>query len=158
MGSLVPAGWRESLDELRGRVSKVFYRWLPHRSEQVPARTHESWPGALLAGTAPRVNIEETDDEVAVTAELPGLDEKDFYVELDGHRLILRGEKKASREEKKRNYYYTESTYGSFYRAVPLPCEVEGDKVRANYKHGVLTVRMPKTEDAKSRSVRVKID
>jgi len=157
MGNLVPASWRDSVEELRDRVSSIFDRWLPRRAEQVPTEVYDHWPGYLLSATAPTVDIEETDDEVIVTAEMPGLDEKDFNVELIDQRLILRGEKKASREEKKRNYYHAESSYGSFYRAVSLPCEVNGDNVRATYKRGILEVHMPKTEETKARTVRVKV-
>jgi len=158
MSNLVPASWYNSVDGLRGRVSHIFDRWLPRRAEQVPSTPSEHWPGNLPWMTIPTVNIEESDDAITVTAELPGLDEKDFHVELSNQRLILSGEKKASREEEKRNYYYSESSYGSFYRTIPLPCDVDGDNVKARYKRGVLTVRMPKTEEAKARSVRIKVD
>ncbi len=157
MNNLVPAFWRDSVEELRDRVSSIFDRWRPRRAEQVPTKVHGQWPGYLMRMSVPTVDVEETDDEVIVTAEMPGLDENDFRVELLDQRLILRGEKKACREEKKRRYYFAESRYGSFYRAIPLPCEVNGDKVRATYERGVLEVRMPKTDEAKARKVRVKV-
>ena len=157
MSNLVPASWRDSVQELRDRVSGVFDRWLPHRAEQAPVKVTEYAPAYLRAATMPAVDLAETDDEVLVHAELPGLDKKDFNVELDGQRIVLRGEKKASREEKKRNYYYAESSYGSFFRAIPLPCEVDGDRAKATYKGGVLDLRLPKTEKAKARTVHVKV-
>ena len=158
MSDLVPASWRDSVDGLRNRVSHAFDRWMPHRSEPEPTKLHEHWLDKLVSAKMPAVDMDEDDNTLTVTAELPGLDKKDFHVELEDRRLIVRGEKKTSREDKKRNYYYAESSYGSFYRAIPLPCEVVGDKVQATYKRGVLTVTMPKTEEAKARSVRVKVD
>ena len=157
MSNIVPVSWRDSVDELRGRVAKVFDRWRPGRERRVAVRSDEHWPDNLLFGAAPMINLEESDDEITVTAEMPGLDEKDFHVELDDSRLIVHGEKRMSRKEKKRNYYYTESSYGSFYRTIPLPCAVKADKVDAAYKRGVLTVRLPKTDEAKSQQIRVKI-
>jgi HSP20 family protein len=117
----------------------------------------ESWPANMFSTPVPAINVEEGPDEVVVTAELPGLDKKDFRVQLQDQRLILQGEKKASREEKKRNYYYAESSYGSFYRAIPLPCEVDADHIQANCKHGVLKVRLPKTEKAKASTIQVQV-
>jgi HSP20 family protein len=157
MSNLVPASWRDSVEELRDRVSNIFDRWLPRRAEQVPSRRHEHWAGDLLSATAPNVDLAETDDEVLVYAELPGLDRSDFKVELDDRRILLRGNKKVSREEKKRNFHYSESAYGSFYRAIPLPCEVRSDQAKATYEKGVLKVRLPKTEEARARSTCVKV-
>ena len=159
MNRLVPTTLRNSVEELRDRVSAVFDRWLHRRSEQIPVRVDEHrWPGFSLGSVIPTISVEETDDDIVVTAEVPGLDKQDFKVELDNTRLILRGEKKSSREENHRNYYYSETSYGSFYQAVPLPCEVDIDKARAKCKHGVLRVTMPKTEQAKSRRFRVKVN
>jgi len=85
------------------------------------------------------------------------LTEKDFSVELSGDRLVLKGEKKANREEKKRDYHYAECSYGSFTRSIPLPCEVDADKASARYARGVLIVTLPKTEAAKARRVKVDV-
>lgn len=158
MNAVVPATWRSTADELRQRVSSIFDRWMPSRAEQVPTSAHEYWPSYFASATVPTVDLKETDEEVVVTAELPGLDEKDFNVELEGRRLVLRGEKRVSREDRNRTYYHTECSYGSFYRSVPLPCEVDTNKTRATYRRGVLKVRMPKTEEAKANTVRVTIN
>ncbi|MFP4502667.1 MAG: Hsp20/alpha crystallin family protein [Candidatus Hydrogenedentota bacterium] len=157
MSNLVPVSWRNSIEDLRDRVSGIFDRWAPTRTGDTLPNEGGLWAGGLFSHPLPAVDVEETDDEVRVSAELPGLEEKDFHVELDGQRLLLHGEKNASREEKKRNYYYAESAYGAFFRAVPLPCDVDRDKTRAQYKHGVLTVTMPKTEEAKARRLQVEV-
>lgn len=157
MSNLVPISWKDSFDGLRGRVMRLFDGWQPRRSEVEP-KDDTYWPTSLLESGGPAVNIIENDDEVLVSADLPGLSEKDFNVELEGYRLILRGEKQASREDKRRGYYYAERSYGSFYRAIPLPCEVNGNKADAKYKHGVLRLRLPKTDAAKARRKRVTIN
>ena len=158
MTKLVPASWRDSTEELRERVLSVFDRWRPGRSKQVPAKAEPEWSDGFPFGTTPTIDLAETEDEILVYAEMPGFDRSDFKVELDDRRFVLRGEKKVSRKRKKRNYHYAESSFGSFYRALPLPCKVETGKAKAKYKGGVLKVRLPKAHDAKSRSVRVSIN
>lgn len=157
MSNLVPSSWKESFDGLRGRVMRLFDRWQPHRTP-IERDDNAYWPASLLEFGGPAVDVVENDDDLLVSADLPGLSEKDFNVELEGDRLILRGEKQASREDKGRGYYYAERSYGSFYRAIPLPCEVDGDKADAKYKHGVLRLRLPKTPAAKARRKRVTIN
>jgi len=85
------------------------------------------------------------------------LSEKDIHVDLDGQRLVLRGEKKATHEDRRGTYYYSECRYGSFYRAIPLPCEVDADKVNATCKNGVLRVQLPKTASSKAKRIPVSI-
>jgi HSP20 family protein len=112
------------------------------------------WGSSLLEpyGTFnPRVDVTETETEVKVTAELPGLDEKDVEVSLTQNMLTLSGEKKAEKEDKGENYYRVERSYGSFRRTIPLPIEVEADKVEAIFKNGVLNVVLPKTAQAQAR-------
>jgi len=110
-----------------------------------------------LGRFSPRVNVTETDDEIRVTAELPGLDEKDIEVTLDRDMLTIKGEKKQEHEEKKGNYYRMERTFGSFQRTIPLPAEVQEDKAEASFEKGVLTITLPKTEEAKSQKKRIEV-
>ncbi len=101
----------------------------------------------------PRVDISETDQEVNISAELPGLDEKDITVEMQDDILFLRGEKKSDHEEKRKNWFRREQTYGSFHRAIPLPGGVDTAKATAQFKKGVLTVTAPKCEkESESRN------
>jgi len=136
----------------------VFDRWTPHwKHELKPIRRFAEWPFLWSSEAMPAVDVVEKDEAIEVMAELPGLTEKDFTVELCGGQLILSGEKKSEHEEEDGGYYYSECSYGSFQRAVELPCEVDGDKVHAQYKHGVLTVTLPKTESAQTKRVPVDV-
>jgi len=92
----------------------------------------------------PAVNVSETDKEVLVDAELPGLDVKDVDVSLQGETLLIKGEKKFEEEEKKDNFHRIERSYGTFTRAVPLPCNVDAKGVSAKFEKGVLHVVLPK--------------
>lgn len=105
----------------------------------------------------PQVDVVENDREIKVLAELPGLDEKDVEVALDGTTLMISGEKKAEKEDRGDNYYHVERSYGSFRRAVPLPNEVDTDKIDATFKNGVLTVVLPKTPEARQRVKKIAV-
>jgi HSP20 family protein len=98
---------------------------------------------------SPRFEVSETEEEIQVKAELPGMDEKDIEVTLDESSLTIRGEKKEEREEKKRSYVLSEVSYGQFHRTLPLPSGIERDKVKARFKKGVLTLTLPKSETAR---------
>lgn len=106
---------------------------------------------------APSVDVSETDDEITVSADVPGMDEKDIEVTLDNDVLVLRGEKKREREEKKRNYHLVERAYGEFCRRIPLPSSIDPDKVKARFAKGVLTISIPKKPEARSREKKIEI-
>jgi HSP20 family protein len=119
------------------------------------------WPtsGELVRQTAfavPQVDVAET--ELQVTAELPGLDEKDVQVNLDENLLILQGEKKSEHEEKQKNYHLMERSYGSFQRTIPLPGGVDPTKVKAIFKKGVLHITLPKLPEAKTLRKQIKVE
>ncbi|RVA64897.1 Hsp20/alpha crystallin family protein, partial [Mesorhizobium sp. M7A.F.Ca.CA.001.11.2.1] len=109
-----------------------------------------------FAATWPSVEISDTDKEVRVTAEIPGLDESDIEVLLDNGALKLKGEKRSETEDKDRQF--SERFYGRFERLIPLGYEVEEDKVNAAFKNGVLTVTLPKTERAQAKAKRIAIN
>ncbi len=96
----------------------------------------------------PNVNVVEDDKEIRVSAELPGIDEKDIEVSLSKDSLTIKGEKREEKEDKGKNYYRMERSYGSFSRTIPLPTEIDDEKVKAQFKKGVLTVTLPKTAKA----------
>lgn len=112
--------------------------------------------GLRSAGAA-GFEVSETDDELRVKAELPGMDEKDIEVSLDENVLTIRAERKDEHEEKKRNYQVSEMSYGSFQRSVPLQAAVDRDRATAKFKRGVLTLTLPKTEQAKAEHKRIPI-
>ena len=106
----------------------------------------------------PTVDLAETENEVTVTAELPGVDPKDVRIEMVGTTLTIRGEKKQEREEKKRNYHYVERSFGQFHRSIPLPSTVDSAKVEAACRDGVLTVKVAKHPEAKPKRIAVKAE
>ena len=112
----------------------------------------ESW-----GGYTPRVDLTEDEKAYTVTAELPGMDEKDVEVTLSDNALTLRGEKKHESEEKGKNFYRMERSYGSFQRVVPIPAEVDDKKIEATFKKGVLTVNLPKTEAARKEEKKITV-
>jgi HSP20 family protein len=103
------------------------------------------------AAFSPRVDVSETDKDVIVSAELPGMDEKDISVEMDDAAITIRGEKQEEKEDKGKNWYSREQSYGSFHRAIPLPASVDGSKAKAKFKKGVLTVTIPKHEEEQTK-------
>lgn len=140
---------RHPLDAFQREMNRVFEDFF-----QAPAQGQGSWP--FEAGT-PRVDVSEREREYEVTAELPGLEQKDVELTLADNVLTIRGEKKAEREEKDKNYYLSERSFGSFRRAIPLPAEVDEDKVDASFKNGVLRVRLPKSAEAQARTRRIEV-
>jgi HSP20 family protein len=107
--------------------------------------------------TTPSIDVSETDEEVRITADLPGMDEKDVQVVLENDILTLKGEKKQEQEEKKRNYHVIERSYGEFQRVISLPASVDKEKIKATFKKGVLSVILPKTPESKSTQKRIAI-
>ena len=97
---------------------------------------------------SPSIDVSETDKEIKVAAELPGMDDKDIEVNLNKDSLTIKGEKKEEKEDKGKDYYHVERSYGSFTRTIPLPVEIESDKAEAHFKKGVLTVTVPKSAKA----------
>lgn len=105
----------------------------------------------------PRVDVAETEKEITVTAELPGLEEKDIEVTLEGDTLSLKGEKKAETEEKGKNFHRMERSYGTFQRMIPLPVDVDPAKVQAAFKKGILTVTLAKIPAAQTRTKKIEV-
>jgi HSP20 family protein len=104
----------------------------------------------------PSVEVSETDKDIRVSAELPGLEEKDVEVLMSDGVLTIRGEKRSEVEDKSRAF--SERTYGRFERRIPLGWEVEEDKVKASFQNGVLTVTMPKSAKAAAKARRIAIN
>jgi HSP20 family protein len=112
---------------------------------------------AFSAGFTPRLDIAETEKEITISAELPGLEPEDIHLTLDHNNLTISGEKQAEKEEKGKRFYRMERSYGSFYRSIPLPDEVDENKIDASYKRGVLKIRLPKTVQSQRKSKRIPI-
>lgn len=103
----------------------------------------------------PSVEVIEKEDEIKVRAEIPGLDPQDIDVSVENNNLILRGEKKREKKDKKENYVHMECSYGMFNRVIPLRSDVDKEKVTANYKNGVLSVSLPKTHESRSKKISI---
>jgi HSP20 family protein len=149
----LPAPWGEPLERVRDELHALLDRWLARwRGDE-----EEGWMPSVFFSGGPLIDLEETDDEVIVQAELPGLDERDFSVEVSRDRLVLRGEKRRETEERRQGYYYAERSYGAFTRAITLPCEVAVEKATAKYRNGILRVTLPKTAQARARRITIQV-
>jgi HSP20 family protein len=118
---------------------------------QMPSSQSQGNEGGMLM---PHMDVNETDKELKVCAELPGVSEKDIDVRLEDDVLVIRAEKKFERNDEKENYHFMERSYGTFQRALRLPGPVEPEQVQADFQNGVLTVTVPKTQ---RRSRRIQI-
>jgi HSP20 family protein len=116
-----------------------------------PLESYEPWSTTAME-FSPKLDIDDDDKEMTVTAEIPGLDKKDLDLSITQDSLTIRGEKKREHEEKKEGRYLCERYYGTFSRSIPLPEGIDLDKVDASFKNGVLTVKLAKTaESVKAR-------
>jgi HSP20 family protein len=107
-------------------------------------------------GVVPSIDISETDTEIQIAAELPGIEEKDIQIDVSGNMLTIRGEKKSETETKDKSYHLVERSYGSFSRSLELPAGVNTDAIAAKMEKGVLTVTVPKPPQAQSKRVEIK--
>jgi len=114
-------------------------------------------PSAFDGGAWPSIDVRETDKGLEVTAEIPGVDEKDIDVMLANGQLTIRGEKKFERDQKEAGYHMMERSYGSFARSLPLPFEVDEKAVTAAFDKGVLKVSLPKSPQAESKVRRIPV-
>lgn len=114
-------------------------------------------PGRFTHMFSPALDFLETDEELIVKGEFPGIEAKDIDINLTGNTLTIRGEKKEEKEEKGERYHRVERSFGSFSRSFTLPCEVEEDKVSATYKDGVLTLKLPKCPAARKKTVKIDV-
>ncbi len=106
---------------------------------------------------SPAVDIFETENELVVKADVPEVDPKNVTIQLENGTLTLKGERKFEEQKNGKGFHRIERSYGSFVRAFSLPDTVDGDKVKADYKNGVLTITLPKKEVAKAKTINVEI-
>jgi HSP20 family protein len=139
------------VDQLQQSINQMFQDPLVITNDQFPAARTMAW--------YPAVEFAEGDNEFTMTAELPGVEEKDVHVELDGDLLTIRGEKRSERVEggKKKDFYLEERSYGSFRRSFSLPPNVDGNGISATYGNGVLTLKLPKSTSATPRAREIAI-
>jgi HSP20 family protein len=151
----VTEGW----SRLRDSAGSALTRFKPGESSNLPARgdiddagylPSQSW--AMLGG-----DVFEDDKRLVVRLEVPGMDKKDFRIDVVGDSLIVRGEKRFERESTEGRWRVMQCAYGSFHRTVPLPAGVKGESACAVYKDGVLKVELPKSEPGRPRAITVKL-
>lgn len=149
----VPDVWRSFRSEMDRLFDRFSFPSLRRMFDMEPA-----WrPLSTFTFSAPAVDLSEDDKAYKITAELPGLDAKDVDVSVSDGRLVLKGEKRQEKEEKDKNYYFSERTYGSFQRAFELPASVDRDKIAADFAKGVLTITLPKTAEAQKQSKKIEV-
>jgi HSP20 family protein len=134
----------QQLANAREPFYRLFDTFLNDAGEDLATRT---W--------TPPVDIQETDDSYRIQAELPGLKKEDLQITLENNVLRLSGERKFEKDVKKENYHRIERTYGTFSRSFALPIQVSPDKVEAKFEDGVLTIVVPKAEQAKPRHIAI---
>jgi HSP20 family protein len=117
---------------------------------------HQDESGAITSAWYPAVDVFEDTDAVKIVAELPGVKPEDVKLSLESNTLTIRGEKKQQAEERSERVHRYERSYGSFERAFVLPSTVDGEKISAEYRDGVLTVTVPKAERARPREIPVR--
>ena len=139
--------WRPfEFDRIRREMDRLWDSFL----EGKPMRRAGEW--------LPSIDVSETKSDLVIKAELPGMDPKDIDISMNNGFLTIKGEKKHEREEKDENYHLVERSYGSFTRSVRLPKEVQSDKITASFKNGVLRVTLPKSEEAKKKEIKIKVE
>lgn len=149
--AFLPSHWLS----LRQEMDRVFENAL--RTIELPLRGLNTQISTLESTLfRPNIDIESADKEYRITLEVPGVNEKDIKLELDpaDNTLIIRGEKNKEREEKDRDYYWSERSYGSFERIISLPDEANQDQINAVFKNGVLTIIIKRKEPSKKPEVR----
>ena len=107
--------------------------------------------------STPAIDMREDEKAYKISAELPGIDAKDIDISVSGDMLVLKGEKRQEKEEKDKNYHFSERAYGSFQRAFELPSSVDRDKVAADFSKGVLTITLPKTAEAQKPVKKIEV-
>lgn len=164
MRDLVPSIWRRNVPSTaRGEQEEPFYSLQREVNRLFDDffRDFDVAPFGFgserLKAFSPSIDIKENEKEILIRAELPGMEEKDVEVNLMEDRLTIKGEKKEEKEDKASDYYHMERSYGVFSRVIPLPGKVDTKKAEAHFKNGVLSVKLPKTEDAKVKGKKIPI-
>lgn len=153
--SLVPSLWGRHVDTRD--PFQAMHREMDRMYDEFGKRFRFPTSADRFNGLTPDINVSETDAEIEITAELPGVDENDINITLVDNMLTIRGEKKTETEKKDKNYHVVERSYGSFERSIALPYELDTDQVKANFEKGILTVTLPKPPEIEAKTKRISI-
>jgi HSP20 family protein len=152
--SLIPIGRDRSIAR---RITTDPFTTLHQEIDRLFDDFMRGWPTiGRTTEFVPEMDVTETDKEIEVTVELPGLQEKDVQVNVADNLLTIKGEKKAEKEEKNKNYRLYERSYGAFSRTIELPAGIDADAIKASLSNGVLKVTVPKPAPAQVKKVEVK--
>jgi HSP20 family protein len=156
--SSVPEAWRP-FEALRREVDRLFEDFGRDDFWRRPFRSLAGLERNLAKKfiASPAVDVSESSKAYEITAELPGLDEKNIEVSLANGGLTIKGEKKEEKEEKQKDYHLSERSYGSFERYFTLPESVDSDKIEASFKNGILKVTLPKTAEAQKPAKKIEV-
>lgn len=154
------------LMSLRQQVDRLFDQFLDEGWMRPMTGFTGIWDSPLFKSRAmnmrglmesPNTDMSESDEEYELSIELPGMSEKDIEVTVKDNMVTLKGEKKSERETMEKDYHIAERSYGSVRRSFSMPADVDADKVAASFSKGVLTVRLPKTREARSKPHKVEV-
>jgi HSP20 family protein len=134
---------------LQERMNRLFEDAFPN------FRRRESQNYLLSGDWTPAVDIYEDENEITLKADIPGVDPESIDIRVEGNTLIIKGERNFEKETKRENFHRVERSYGSFVRAFTLPYSVQTEKIDARYENGVLIAKIPKSESAKPRQIKV---
>jgi len=151
---------RQPFESLRQEIDRLFDDfgrglWQPFRRSLSAAEP--LFRRGLTRATMPAVDVLESEKAYEITAELPGMDEKNIEVKVADGSLTIKGEKQEEKEEKKKDYYLHERHFGSFERSFDVPESVDADKIEASFKKGVLTVMLPKKPEAQKPAKKIEV-
>jgi HSP20 family protein len=152
----MPQAW-QPLDAFHRQIDRLFDDVGRGNWPNLFAHEPRWWPSARLAVAAPAVDVAESEKAYEITAELPGMDEKNVEVKVVDGSITIKGEKQEEKEEKKKDYYLHERHYGAFERSFTLPDGVDADKIEASFKKGVLTVTLPKKPEAQKPAKKIEV-
>ena len=138
-------------------MDRWFDNFFSRALSMTPYGATQPLSGTRWTGFVPAVNVTENENQVQVTAELPGMDENDIELSIHNGVLTLKGEKKAEHEEKKEGYYRSERSYGTFHRSITLPEGIDPEKVEATFSKGVLNVTVPRLPESQTGRKRIAI-
>jgi HSP20 family protein len=157
-GQRQPARMNNPLFDLRNEIDTLFDRFFSGSPFGPFGGPPDAQPlRQRFGGMMPKVDVSETEREIQIVAELPGLKQEDVELSLDNDLLTLRGETSSSRDEKDKQYHLTERSYGRFERSFRLPETIDREKISANFENGLLTVTLPKSARAQQKAKRIEI-
>jgi HSP20 family protein len=142
-----PLWGRHPFNQIQRRMNRLFEDFLQPEEEE-----------GQIVNWAPRVDVTEHDDRYEVVVELPGLGKEEVKLELHNNILTISGEKKSESEKKERNLFVCERLFGSFRRSFQFPTQINQEKIDADFQNGVLTIKLPKVEEAKPKSIEIKVN